>query len=94
MAVTTILFSRGLQGAVSPIDPNTLFGNTACAWFGIALQFDYFARDCRHLGIGIGFDVLRLMKFARALPVDDAAASPTPAQTDSAGEKDHRERQM
>lgn len=33
-------------------------------------KFDYFARDCHVLGVTKSFDALRLMKFARALPVE------------------------
>lgn len=33
-------------------------------------KWDYFARDCHHLGIRSNFDHNRFMKFARVLEVD------------------------
>ncbi|XP_059178808.1 deoxynucleoside triphosphate triphosphohydrolase SAMHD1-like [Physella acuta] len=33
-------------------------------------KFDYFARDCHHLGISNNFDYTRYMKFARVIEVD------------------------
>ena len=34
-------------------------------------KWDYFARDCHHLGIGCTFDHRRYMAFARVIPVDE-----------------------
>eukprot|EP00505_MAST-04D_sp_SCG-Rhode-Island_P006796 Stramenopile-MAST_4_protein_6796 len=34
-------------------------------------KFDYFARDCKHLGIPTSFDAHRLMRFARVLKGPD-----------------------
>jgi len=37
-------------------------------------KFDYFARDCLHLGIPTSFDPHRLMRFARILTLDDKSS--------------------
>lgn len=34
-------------------------------------KWDYFARDCHHLGITISFDYHRFMKFVRVIPVNE-----------------------
>ena len=34
-------------------------------------KWDYFARDCHHLGINNNFDHKRFIKFARVLKVDN-----------------------
>lgn len=36
-------------------------------------KWDYFARDCHHLGMKWSFDALRLMRFSRVLMVDNEA---------------------
>ena len=33
-------------------------------------KWDYFARDCHHLGISLNFDHKRCMTFARVIKVD------------------------
>ena len=43
-------------------------------------KFDYFARDCHHLGIPVSFDSSRLMRFARVMTAADAPVSPAPLQ--------------
>ena len=57
-------------------------------------KWDYFARDCHHLGINTNFDHKRFMAFARVIEVDgrrhicsrDKASSP-PHPTPSSGVK-------
>ncbi|XP_059178799.1 deoxynucleoside triphosphate triphosphohydrolase SAMHD1-like isoform X2 [Physella acuta] len=76
---TDILFIKEL--IYGPLDGKELKGREMCKRFLYEIvsnkrnsidvdKWDYFARDCHHLGIKNNFDHMRFMKFARAIQVD------------------------
>ena len=84
-----------------PLGKEFLFQIVANKENGIDVdKFDYFMRDGRHLNISISFDVERLMKCSKVLPVvddvegeggDDSAAAAAAAAADDDDEEEAKE---